>query len=105
MVLATWQPDGIATIYLRGDLDIATAPELRTAVDDVLDAGARQIVFDGSRVDFIDLRGIQPVLHARQRLRVIDDATRVWWQRPALCVRRLLEVTGLGELVPSAATG
>ena len=24
MVLATWQPDGIATIYLRGDLDIAT---------------------------------------------------------------------------------
>ena len=105
MVLSTWQSDRSATFYLQGDLDIVTAPALHEAIEEALDAGAEELVFDGSRVEFVDLRGLHPILHARRRLRETDDATRVFWVRPALCVRRLLEASGLDTLLPSAVSG
>ena len=103
MSFASWHPDGTATIYLRGDLDIATAPALQIAIDDVLSAGARRLVFDGRRVEFIDLRGVHPLLYARRRLQAADDEIRVWLHQPAACMRRLLSVTGLDGVLPSLA--
>ena len=103
MSIASWQPDGTATIYLRGDLDIATAPALRVAVDDLLAAGARRLIFDASRVEFIDLRGVHPLLYARRRLHDADGEIRVWLHQPAASMRRLLAVTGLDGVLPSLA--
>ena len=103
VVLGSRGEHGLATLYLAGDLDIATAPRLAEAIEELLSQGSDRIAVDGSRVDFIDLRGVTPLLEARRRLLLIDDTTRVWWQRPSAAVRHLLAVTGLGDLLPEGA--
>ena len=99
-ILRCWGSPGLATLYLVGDFDIATAPALSRAIDEALDEGAERLAFDARGVDFIDLRGVHPVLEARRRLRQLDDATRVWWSRPAPAVQTLLSATGLSSLLP-----
>ena len=60
-------PDG-AILTAGGELDIATAPELRGQLDAAIDAGARRLVLDLTDVTFMDSVAIAAILHARRRL-------------------------------------
>ena len=51
-----------------GELDMATAPELRTRLTAAIDGGATAIVLDLRPVTFMDSVGLAAVLHARTRL-------------------------------------
>jgi len=60
-------PGGLA-LTVSGELDMATAPELRECLGAALDAGATRLVVDLSEVTFMDSVGLAAVLHARTRL-------------------------------------
>lgn len=84
------------TIVLTGDLDPATAPRLQAAIDDHAD-GAQAIVLDLAGVSFLDSSGLRVLVAANEALRGRGIALTL--RSPSDNVRRLLDLTGLGEII------
>jgi anti-anti-sigma factor len=86
----------VDTLYVAGELDIATAPELERAVDAGLDGRSGEFRLDLGGLTFVDSSGAQALLHAQN---AVESRGRrlvlVAAQRP---VRRTLEVMGLYEV-------
>lgn len=65
MAVAVCQRDRIAIVTARGDIDLVTAPHLRTAVDAVLAEAPRAVVLDLTAVTFLASVGIAALLDVR----------------------------------------
>ena len=90
------EPGEAATlVVLRGDLDIATAPELRECLVKVIDEGAR-IVVDLEAVDFLDSAGLGILVGGLKRARTHGGELEL------VCsshdVLKPLEITGLDRV-------
>lgn len=85
--------NGDAVVTLRGELDISNAPSFRTTVQGVLDAKPRRIVFDVEALTFLDSSGIAVLVHAANN---VDD---VDLRHPSEIIRRIVEATGLSEVL------
>jgi anti-sigma B factor antagonist len=90
--------DGVHVVSLRGELDLATAPELRELLEEELDAEA-PILIDLTKCEFIDSTGVAVIVRAWQQ-RQSDDGVPPSGGLLGLCspdkqVSRLLEVTGV----------
>jgi len=82
----------VAVLALHGDLDLNTAPSLRLALIEAIDARER-VVVDLEGVDFIDSAGLGVLLGGRERARGADrELVLVATGRTVL---RVLELTGL----------
>jgi anti-sigma B factor antagonist len=79
-------------IVVRGEIDMATAPQLRGLLDNLIDAGATTIVLDCRALEFLDSSGIGVLVAARKRLG--DDGELVVDAPPAH-VRKVLDITGV----------
>src|SRR5919107_788099 len=87
-----------AYLSFRGELDLATAPDLEQLVNQSLDAG-RDVVVDLRDLEFMDSSGIRVLVAAHARAG--RDGTRVFIVRPGQgsAVAKIVEVSGLdGEL-------
>jgi anti-sigma B factor antagonist len=85
-------------LTLRGELDLATAPELEQLVNDSLDAG-HAVVVDLRGLEFMDSSGIRVLVAAHARAARVG--TRLFIVRPATgsAVAKIVQVSGLdGEL-------
>jgi anti-sigma B factor antagonist len=92
--------DGFALVSPRGELDVASAPALRTALARLLDGDHRRLVMDLRELTFSDCAGLRPVRWAlREGNRVGTD---VQLRDAVPAVRRVLELTGLGSPVTLA---
>jgi anti-sigma B factor antagonist len=82
-------------IGLEGEIDLATAPHLRTVLTSWLDPPGGTLIIDLSRVQFLGGAGLSVLLHA-QRHSLVHH-----WQLRLVtgprCVERPLAVTGLRE--------
>src|SRR3954466_1116720 len=90
--------EGRALLTLRGELDLATAPELEGLVNERLDAG-KDVVVDLRGLEFMDSSGIRVLVAAHAR--AARTGTRLFIVRPARgsAVAKIVEVAGLdGEL-------
>jgi anti-anti-sigma factor len=83
----------VRSFNLSGELDHATAPELRDPLESAIDSGARAILVDLSDCSFIDSTGLSVLVHAHTRL--VDDGGRLEICCPDPQVRRLLQITGV----------
>jgi anti-sigma B factor antagonist len=86
-----------AGVAVRGEVEIATAPELTTALDEAIRISAGPFVIDLAKVGFLDSSGINCLMRARALLGR-DDRTLALICPPG-STRRALELTGLDELV------
>ena len=84
-------------LVLEGELDIASAPELRRELDD-LDGDA--LVLDFTRATFIDSAVLKELLRARVEL--AERGVRVVLAGVPAPVRRLMDLTRTWELFESA---
>lgn len=82
-------------VTVRGEVDVVTAPQLRSFLFDAV-AGARHLVLDLSDLEFIDAAGLS-VLVATQR-RLARRGSKVVLRSPPAITRRVLQVTGLERL-------
>ena len=90
--------DGRAHLSLRGELDLATAPELEQLVNERLDEG-QEVVVDLRGLDFMDSSGIRVLVAAHARAARNDTRFFVVRPAPASAVAKIVEVSGLdGEL-------
>lgn len=87
---------GRTWIAVRGELDILTAPELRSQLRTCTDHQCGDVVVDLGALDFVDARGLSVLVEGHRRLR--ECRRRLSITSPSACVRRLLDLTGLGTL-------
>jgi anti-sigma B factor antagonist len=97
--------EDVSLVAVHGELDIESAPELRTALIDVIDERPGQrVVVDLEGVDFIDSAGLGVLLGGRDRAR--DAGGDLALVATGQGVIRVLELTGLTrvfEIHPSRA--
>ncbi len=83
---------GTTALIVQGELDLATAPQLKWALTDVIDAGVGQIVLDLSPVTFIDSTALGVLVGARRSL---ASGSRLAIVCANADVLRIFELTGL----------
>jgi anti-sigma B factor antagonist len=91
--------DGTALVRPSGELDLASAPRLWSALAGLLKDGHRAVVMDLSRLTFSDCAGLRPIRRALRQ--GTERGTAVELRDAVPAVRRVLELTGLGP--PAAA--
>jgi anti-anti-sigma factor len=85
-------------LHLAGDLDLATAGQLRGLLRDVLDRGqVRRLVLDLAGLEFMDVTGLNVVVDAHDLL--ARDTARLALRSPRPMVLRMLKLLALDEVV------
>ncbi len=88
------EPRPLAQVFaLRGTLDIATSPSLRSALLDATQAGKEEIIIDLTRVDYIDSTGLGSLIGAQRRAQEHNGCLRLVVKEGPLS--RLFNITGL----------
>jgi anti-anti-sigma factor len=90
--------NGIRAINVAGELDHATAPELRSRLEEAIGAGSGNLLLDLTECGFVDSTGLSLIIDAHRRM------THQNGRRFVLCcatdeVRRLFELTSLDKAV------
>jgi anti-anti-sigma factor len=83
--------DGVLTVTIRGDLDVATAPVLCGYLAQALPERPRLIVFDLAGVGFMDCAAAAAI----KTCHAMPGGPRLVLCHPRPVVRRLLSLTGL----------
>ena len=92
----------VALVTLHGELDLATEPTLREAVERAVGSGVTTLVFDLTAVDFVDSAILHRLVRAHHRLLASGGGVALVGVRPA--VRRVLGLTALDTILPLHAT-
>jgi anti-sigma B factor antagonist len=86
------------TVRLEGTCDLATAPDLRTALQPLVPPEVQDLIVDVSALEFIDSTGLGVILGAMRRLREGGGHLRI--AGASGTVRRVLEITDLDKVIP-----
>ena len=84
-------------VRVGGELDLAVAPEVATAVRDLLDVGFTRIVIDLRHLTFLDSAGVHTIASAHRSAAERGCAVSV--VRGAPNVQRVIELTGAESLL------
>ena len=85
------------TLFVTGELDVATASVLVGAVDGALDGQGGEVCLDFSALKFMDSSGARAVMHAHDK--AVSLGSRLVILFPAPVVRRVLELMGLDRVM------
>jgi anti-sigma B factor antagonist len=83
-----------------GELDIATAGQLELAVDDATADAVPELVLDLRELTFMDSTGLRTLAQANAK--ATQAGTALWIWRGPRQIDRVLEISGLGPLLPLA---
>jgi anti-sigma B factor antagonist len=103
--IVTEHENGRLLVTVRGELDLATAPELEALVLPALDAGGR-VLLDLHELDFMDSSGVRVLVAAHARADRDGERFAVLRPRGESEVSRIIDVSGLDSelrLVDDAA--
>ena len=85
--------DGVDLLLVEGEIDIATAPRLIAALNDVVAEAVRSVVVDLSSVGFMDSTGLALLINAHRRLTRARKGFAVVCPRGPLL--RVFEITAM----------
>lgn len=85
-------------VVVRGELDLATVPQFRSASIEAASAGPAQVVVDLTAVDFVDSVGVGALLGLRRRALAAGGSLTIVCDEPR--VRQVLDLTGISTVVP-----
>jgi anti-sigma B factor antagonist len=89
--------DGAVGIALAGELDLATADQLRDALERATGAGGNTVRVDARRVTLLDSTSLGVLLFFARRLRDRDGWLELMYATPS--VARTLEVASIGRAI------
>jgi anti-sigma B factor antagonist len=89
--------DGVTTVYVRGDLDLAGAPEFHAAADAALADGASTVVIDFSEITFIDSTGLGALV--RIHTAATDSGRTMRLVKVPQVAARTITIGGLASLL------
>jgi len=88
--------EGVPVVVVSGELDVSNVDDLRASVASVTANRPEQIIFDLRDLRYIDSAGIAVLLGAAS-----ESSVRL--RDPSPAVRRVVELTGLTEVLPMAS--
>jgi anti-sigma B factor antagonist len=80
-------------IAVEGQVDLYTAPELKSATLHAIDAGAKDLVVDLTETSFMDSTGLGVLVGAMKRVQPLGGSISIVC--PDRHLRRLFEIAGL----------
>ena len=92
--------DGRMHIAPCGELDIATSPQLEQAVSEATTEAVPELVLDLRELTFMDSTGLRTLAQASTRAQQAGTTLSIW--RGPRQIERVLEISGLGALLPLA---
>jgi anti-sigma B factor antagonist len=87
---------GVSRVDVVGEVDLSTAPELKAALGEVIDAGARGVLVDLSDATFIDSTTLGVLMGAVKRLRPEGGELAIVCHDPN--IRKIFEITLLDRI-------
>lgn len=100
--LATRTVGEHTVLEVGGEVDVYTAPRLRERLIELIDAGARRVVVDLGRVDFLDSTGLGVLVGALKRLRSAGGSFALVCDKEPLL--KIFRITALDQVFPLHAT-
>jgi anti-sigma B factor antagonist len=91
--------NGWTVVHVAGDIDVYSAPTLRTRLNEVTEGGVDQLVVDLAEVGFVDSTGLGSLIGVFKSLRSHNGEMRLAAARPN--VARVIEITGLDKVFPN----
>ena len=82
-------------VTVMGEVDVATSPDLRARLNELIDRGATELVLDFTRVSFVDSSGLGVLVGAYKRLQESGSAGAIRIVGTQASVRKVFEITGL----------
>ena len=89
---------GRAVVVIRGELDLATAPDLEAALQERLDAG-QDVVVDLRELDFMDSTGLRVLVAAHTRVEGTEQRFLIVRPRPGAPIERILAIAGVERVL------
>lgn len=89
---------GVRVVAVRGELDIATSPQVREVLSDAATDQVRPLVIDLVECEFIDSTGLAALLHGAKPAQ--NGESHVALVSPGGDVRRMLELTAIDQAIP-----
>jgi anti-sigma B factor antagonist len=98
-IITTRPAPGIVRVYLAGEIDLATAGQLRTALSAVIAAAepGTEVWVDLALVTFLDAMGIGVLVRSCHAAR--DAGLDIAVHKPRGIVQRVIELLGVVELL------
>jgi len=84
---------GSTIVRIAGELDLANVPAVELELEPILAAAPGQLIFDLSKVTFMDSSGIAMLL------RVAERVARIEVRDPSAAVELIIRATGLTEVL------
>jgi len=85
----------VMLVRVAGDVDLATSPQLRDALDRAIASATPLVRLDMTAVTFLDSSGISVLVDTQQRLQ--EASARLVLHGVGDHVKRVLEISGLGS--------
>ncbi|HET7486467.1 MAG TPA: STAS domain-containing protein [Acidimicrobiales bacterium] len=96
--VSTSEGDGCAVVSVRGEVDLATAPELRAAICQLASLGHPRLVVDLTATAFLDCSGVRVLVGGLTLMRAAGGELRVVC--PPSPIRRTFRLTSTDDLIP-----
>ena len=93
--LETTTRGGASVLTLRGEIDVYTAPRLRQAIVDLVDAGTSHIVVDMEKVDFLDSTGLGVLVDGMKRVKSREGTLGIVATQDKIL--KIFDITGLNR--------
>ena len=97
ITVRTRHQDGEPVISVAGELDLTNAKEVRSAIEAVISGHDQRVIFEVSELAFMDSSGIALLASVARQVREVE------LRDPTPIVRRLIEMTGLDEVLRIAS--
>jgi len=90
--------DGMVLLKLNGEVDVYTAPKLKSRLIDLVDQGKFKIIVDLEEVDFMDSSGLGVLVGGLKRVRSHDGAIALICTQENIL--KIFRITGLVKVFP-----
>ena len=92
------EKDGMAMLKLNGEVDVYTAPKLKSRLIDLVDQGKFKIIVDLEEVDFMDSSGLGVLVGGLKRVRSHDGTIALICTQENIL--KIFRITGLVKVFP-----
>lgn len=98
LTVATTEREDVTIVTVSGEVDVYTAPQLRSALEERIAAGHTALIIDLQDVGFLDSTGLGVLLGRLKAVKKLDGWLRVVCTNERIV--RLFCITGLDRVIP-----